>query len=313
MRTVDLFAGCGGMSLGFQQAGFEVAAAFDNWKPALEVYRANFGHPALEADLSDVEKNLELIQSFCPEVIIGGPPCQDFSHAGKREKEGSRADLTLAFARIIAGIQPNFFVMENVDQIHKSKRLSEAKTVFKRARYGLSEITLEAADFGVPQYRKRYFLFGKLDSADNLFDFTALTPTALETSVRAYFRQNELTLDTEFYYRHPRTYARRAIYSLDEPSPTIRGVNRPIPKTYQAHPLDAALPSEAVRPLSTLERSYIQTFPKDFVWLGSKTNLEQMIGNAVPVLLAQTVARLLFDNAAEQVRDSRVVQEALFV
>lgn len=101
------------------------------------------------------------------------------------------------------------------------------------------------------------------------------------------------TLGTEFYYRHPRSYARRAIFSIDEPSPTIRGVNRPIPKTYQVHPNDACHDLSKVRPLTTIERSQIQTFPRSFVLTGKKADIEQAIGNAVPVNLAKYVAECL--------------------
>ena len=79
------------------------------------------------------------------------------------------------------------------------------------------------------------------------------------------------------------------MYSLKEPSATIRGVNRPIPPNYSAHPSDAAPVSEA-RPLTTRERSRIQTFPSDWVWPVTKRDVEQMIGNAVPVALAKFVA-----------------------
>lgn len=98
------------------------------------------------------------------------------------------------------------------------------------------------------------------------------------------------SLGIEHYYRHPRSYKRRAVFSIDEPSPTIRGVNRPIPKTYIKHSGDTSTISDQVRPLTTIERSYLQTFPKDFIFEGSKTDLEQMIGNAVPVKLAEYVA-----------------------
>ena len=83
------------------------------------------------------------------------------------------------------------------------------------------------------------------------------------------------------------------MFSVDEPSPTVRGVNRPIPKTYKHHPGDSALVSSNVRPLTTLERSYLQTFPDNFLFEGSKTDLEQLIGNAVPVKLAEYVAYCL--------------------
>jgi DNA (cytosine-5)-methyltransferase 1 len=100
-------------------------------------------------------------------------------------------------------------------------------------------------------------------------------------------------LGIEYFYRHPRSYKRRAIFSIYEPSPTVRGVNRPIPKTYKKHEGDTCDVNEKLRPLSTIERSYIQTFPKTFKFHGNKSDLEQMIGNAVPVKLAEYVARCI--------------------
>jgi DNA (cytosine-5)-methyltransferase 1 len=101
------------------------------------------------------------------------------------------------------------------------------------------------------------------------------------------------SLGIEHYYRHPRSYQRRGIFSINEPSPTIRGVNRPIPKNYQSHSGDTAPISDKIRSLTTIERSYLQTFPKNFIFEGTKTDLEQMIGNAVPVKLAEYVANCL--------------------
>ena len=90
MKAVDLFAGCGGMSLGFQNAGFDIVAAFEFWDIAAECYAKNFSHPVFRTDLSDVDLAVKQISAFSPDLIIGGPPCQDFSHAGKRI-ESSRA------------------------------------------------------------------------------------------------------------------------------------------------------------------------------------------------------------------------------
>ena len=100
-------------------------------------------------------------------------------------------------------------------------------------------------------------------------------------------------LNIKYYYRHPRSYVRRGIFSVDEPSPTIRGVNRPMPDGYKLHANDPVSSKDGVRPLTTKERSMIQTFPKDFVFLGSKTNQEQMIGNAVPVNLGTYIAEAI--------------------
>ena len=84
MRVVDLFSGCGGMSLGFKEAGFDIVGAFDNWDAAVEIYKANFKHPIYKADLSNADY-IQTIKELNPDLIVGGPPCQDYSIAGKRE------------------------------------------------------------------------------------------------------------------------------------------------------------------------------------------------------------------------------------
>ena len=85
LKCVDLFCGCGGMSLGFEKSGFNIVAAIDNWKAATRVYAMNFEHPVIEQDLLDVDKAVELISVYAPDLIIGGPPCQDFSTAGYQD------------------------------------------------------------------------------------------------------------------------------------------------------------------------------------------------------------------------------------
>lgn len=102
ITVVDLFAGCGGMSLGFEKAGVNVVAAYDNWDAAIDVYRANFQHPVFKRDLSDVSVSEE-VAGFAPDIIIGGPPCQDFSQAGKRSEDGGRAILSVRMPRSSRG------------------------------------------------------------------------------------------------------------------------------------------------------------------------------------------------------------------
>lgn len=296
MRTIDLFAGCGGLSLGFQNAGFNLIAAFDAWLPAIEVYRENFQHPIFEQDLSkDISAR---IAEFDPEIIVGGPPCQDFSSAGKRDETLGRADLTLAFANLVCNIQPDWFVMENVDRIAKSQILKEVLAIFKQNGYGLTSSILNASYCGVPQTRKRYFLVGELHGEDNALSYSLLKNQSDQPMTVFKYLGN--TLGVEYFYRHPRSYQRRAVFSIYEPSPTVRGVNRPIPKTYQKHKGDACETDENLRPLTTIERSYIQTFPKTFKFKGTKSDLEQMIGNAVPVKLAEYVARCILEYIADR-------------
>jgi len=292
MTTIDLFSGCGGLSLGFEEAGFNILAAFDKWKPAVDIYKGNFNHPIYETDLSDA-KVIEQISVFSPEIIIGGPPCQDFSSAGKRDESLGRGDLTISFAKIIASIKPKWFLMENVARIEKSSILKEAKEIFKEHKYGLTTQILNASFCGVPQRRKRFFMIGRLGGKDKEMAFyLSRNQAKQEMTLFDYF---DNSLGVEFYYRHPRSYARRGIFSIHEPSPTVRGVNRPMPKTYKKHSGDRCEPSDKVRALTTIERSYIQTFPKDFKFTGTKSNLEQMIGNAVPVQLAKYIAQSIIE------------------
>ena len=291
MRVVDLFCGCGGLSLGFQNAGFEIVAAYDKWEAALNVYKENFDHPAGNLDLSNVQASSIIIDQQQPDMIIGGPPCQDFSSAGKRDEEGGRGDLTVHYAQIISNVRPKWFVMENVARIVKTQKLIDAKEIFKNAGYGLSQHVLDASYCGVPQKRKRFFLIGKLHEMDGFMEpFINSGLAAKPMTMRDYFGD---TLGIDYYYRHPRSYVRRGIFSIDEPSPTVRGVNRPMPEGYHIHANDPVQSKEGIRPLTTLERSYIQTFPRNYHFFGNKTDQEQMIGNAVPVNLAKFVGEAI--------------------
>lgn len=291
MRVIDLFSGCGGMSLGFEQAGFDVVAAFDNWGPAIQTYQRNFRHPIHNVDLSTID--VDVVKKYQPDIIIGGPPCQDFSSAGKRNESLGRADLTLSFATMLEQILPEHFVMENVDLAQKSKAYQRAKHVLENAGYTINEIVLNAAYCGVPQSRKRLFVFGDLQPRNStILDFISDRLTNKAMTVKDYYLKTFGEKPAfDYYYRHPRSYARRAVFSIDEPSPTIRGVNRPIPSTYKLHAGDATQELEKVRPLSTRERAILQTFPSDFEFLGTKSDVEQMLGNAVPVHMAELIAK----------------------
>ncbi len=291
MKVVDLFSGGGGLTLGFQNAGFDVVAAFDNWKAAVELYKKNFDrHPIFKWDLN-LPETVDRINQFRPDIIMGGPPCQDFSSAGKRDESLGRADLTIVYSQIVEKVSPKYFLMENVDRAYKSRVYAISKDILKKADYGLTDIILDASFCGVPQRRRRLFLFGELNGVDHaLKTIFHKNISVRPMTLRDYFGTS---LGIDHYYRHPRSYKRRGVFSIDEPSPTIRGVNRPIPSGYPGHRGDTISISENVRPLTTRERSMIQTFPEKFILEGSKTDVEQILGNAVPVKLAQFVAECI--------------------
>ncbi|MGB3161773.1 MAG: DNA cytosine methyltransferase [Carnobacterium sp.] len=307
MKVVDLFSGCGGMSLGFEKAGYNIVAAYDNWDKAIEVYRKNFNHPIYNVNLGELTDYSD-IAKYKPDMIIGGPPCQDFSSAGKRDESLGRSDLTISYAKIINYIKPKYFVMENVARVEKSNAYMEARNILKEAGYGLTIVVLDASLCGVPQKRKRFFMFGELHGEDNIAkpyfeDRLSKSPM----TVRDYLGDS---LGVDYYYRHPRNYNRRGIFSIDEPAPTMRGVNRPLPLGYPGHKTDAAPITDNIRALTTIERGYIQTFPKDFFDNSmAKTHLEQMIGNAVPVNLAEYVGTSIMNYINNEKITSNVSQQ----
>ena len=295
MKTVDLFCGCGGLTLGFQHAGFDIVAAYDNWKPTVDVYRMNFEHPIYEKDLTDKQTHMD-IKKLSPDIIIGGPPCQDFSSAGHRNVNLGRAGLTTTYCDIITTVLPQYFLMENVPEITKTDILTEIMARFKDVGYGLTSTVLDASLCGVPQSRKRYVLVGCLGTEDGfLQEYLDKHLSDKPITMRQYFNDINYDFGVDYYFRVPRSYHRRGVFSIDEPCQTIRGVDRPIPSGYTGHPSDPVEIGPKVRALTVLERAYIQTFPTTFKFEGTKTNLNQMIGNAVPVKLAEYIARAIME------------------
>ncbi len=290
IRCVDLFCGCGGMSLGLELSGFKVKAGFELWDPAIRVYAANFKHPVIKQDLSNLKESVDKITSFNPDLIVGGPPCQDFSTAGHQDESLGRAILSVDYSRIVSMVKPKFFIMENVANIRKSQAFKKVIANFKKAGYGLTQRVLDAAYCGVPQTRKRMFLIGAL-GADDDFLGKELDGSLSDKPMSIYDYLGD-KLGTEYYFRVPTNYTRRGVFSIYEPSMTIRAVDRPIPSGYKGNAKDSA-PIHMARCLTPKERSYIQTFPEEFKFDGSKTDLQTMIGNAVPVNLAKFVGDAL--------------------
>ena len=130
LKTIDLFCGCGGMSLGFQNAGFDIIAGYDNWAPAVEVYKKNFKHPIYQADLADPRIIDEIIVAK-PDIIIGGPPCQDFSSAGHRNEKYRTPKWTRTNKQVLRLLKPipapliSVFLVETT--AHTSTRLQHFK------------------------------------------------------------------------------------------------------------------------------------------------------------------------------------------
>jgi DNA (cytosine-5)-methyltransferase 1 len=165
IKIIDLFAGCGGLSLGFKMAGFEIIAGFDINDNALETYRKNIGM-AFKVDLSKCTASelLDIARISKIDGIIGGPPCEGFSLANVRRKVGDpRNMLAFKFAKFVSEIQPDFFVMENVvgfTNLGGGFFVNEINAEFKKAGYDVKWDILNSAWYGVPQFRRRVIFIG---------------------------------------------------------------------------------------------------------------------------------------------------------
>ncbi len=148
---------------------WDVVCAVDNWQPAIEIYRLNFNHPVIDLDLLNVKGSVKQLVRLDADLVVGGPPCQDFSHAGKRDENGGRANLTISFAEIVASLKSEFFIMENVDQVTKFHAYDRAIQIFKESGYKLYRETLNASYFAVPQRRRRHFVVGHLHAREDEF------------------------------------------------------------------------------------------------------------------------------------------------
>ncbi len=167
--SIDLFCGAGGMTLGFEQAGFDVLAAFDQEKFNIATHKANFPNTkALSVDLSEhTGQSLRDLADLKAEidVIFGGPPCQGFSYGGRQDSADERNMLVYDFARLVRELQPSYFVMENVKglmSVRSRPILDSFVSRVKKAGYQVVQPirVLNAADYGVPQRRWRTFVLG---------------------------------------------------------------------------------------------------------------------------------------------------------
>jgi len=176
-KLLDLFCGAGGLSLGFGWAGYKVIAANDNFKQACETYRANHSDTLLvEGDITETNIKKKLIDTAKKngvDIVVGGPPCQGFSHAGKRMINDPRNFLYKEFVNVVKEIQPKVFILENVEgilTINNGKTYEEIKNNFEGLGYTVAGRKLHAVMYGVPQKRKRVIIVGALEeNPEDLF------------------------------------------------------------------------------------------------------------------------------------------------
>jgi len=306
LRTVALFAGCGGLDLGFENAGFNIIWANDNNKKVEDTYKYNHRNTEL------VIKSLVDIKSEnIPEcdVIIGGPPCQSWSLAGAMKgKEDSRGQLFYEYVRVIKDKRPMAFVAENVKGIVSKAHIesfNEIVDMFKEAGYTVTYKLVNAKNYGVPQDRERVFIVGIRNDLEVSYEFPNSTNNeanyvTLESAIGDLRYNPGECMEGSF---SPIFMSRNRRRSWDEVAFTVQASGRQT----QIHPDSPEMEkidkdkwefkkdsNNKVRRMSVRECARIQTFPDWFEFLGSPINENyKMIGNAVPVKLAEAVATKL--------------------
>lgn len=194
-NVIDLFAGCGGLSTGYEMAGFNIPIAIEKDEWASETYQVNHPHTkVITADITTIKDPKKLIpKNMTIDGIIGGPPCQGFSLSGRRDPKDPRNSLFMDFIRFIKEIKPKFFMMENVPGILSMQ--TETKKLVKNlimkeydaAGYNAEYSILNAAEYGVPQTRLRIIFIGI--RKDLVFNHDLLYPKGF------LFEENQITID----------------------------------------------------------------------------------------------------------------------
>ncbi len=307
-RLISLFSGCGGMDLPFHKAGFKVVWAIDSNPYACKTFSRNIA----DVIINDSIENIDIAQVPEAEICIGGFPCQDFSLIWKRPGlEGTRGNLYTYFLDFVNKKKPKAFVAENVKGLLSANNYQAIKQIISDFEsiapgYLVKPKLYNFADYGVPQFRQRVLLVGiRMDTG---FNFVHPQPeygqnrkkpyrTAGEAlkNVEAVLDNNkhhkiqtrtveilnrikpggnfsDIPKDSPYYVKGMISHVYRRIHP-DKPSSTIIAGGGG--GTWGYHYLEP-------RSLTNRERARLQTFPDDFVFEGSTTEVRRQIGNAVP-------------------------------
>ncbi len=318
---IELFSGVSGISSGFEMEGFENIFSIDFDKQTCQTYKKNFpNNKLIEKDIKDLTKKeiLDLTEGKEIDVIVGGTPCQGFSIAGNLGRtfvDDPRNHLFKEFEKVVRVVRPKFFIIENVARVYthnKGKTREEIVNLFEDLGYNVNCDILNSVDYGVSQIRKRVFFIGnrlglknkfpernveknktvkeaisnlpKLSSGEtsNIPNHEAMNHSEQMLKKMSYIENGgsryQIPEDIRPTSGDPRKYIK---YEKDKPSICITGDMRKVFHYSQN------------RALSVRELARIQSFPDNFIFLGNKISQQQQVGNAVPPLMAQAIAKIL--------------------
>lgn len=339
INVIDLFCGCGGLSYGFESAGYNIILGIDNDKKALETFELNHkGSKSICGDITEItyKANIKpLVGDKTIDIIVGGPPCQGMSLSGPRKFDDPRNKLYLSYIRLVEEIQPKAFVIENVPGLvglFGGQIKDSIIEKFTKMGYSIQFKILCAADYGVPQNRRRVVFVGL---KNGIFEF----PEPLKNIVTCSMAlsdlpplENELGDENAEYVVKPlneyqnmmRTRSKivrnhvaachsdkvRKIISMVPDGGNYKDLPEEYRDSRNFHVAWTRFASN--KPAPTIDTGHrhhfhykynrvptvrecarLQSFPDDFFFMGNKTQQFRQVGNAVPPLLAQCIAQQL--------------------
>ena len=342
VKCVSIFTGAGGLDIGARNAGAEIIACVDNDHDSIETLRLNCsGHTfdTIEDDIKNVDfRRWADIDDL---VLIGGPPCQPFSKNGywvthdNRLIQDDPRNLLGQFIRVLSEMRPKAFLFENVESILHPTNKDEFLRFVSNAEilgYQCTRYRANAADFGVPQKRKRVFVFGvrgasraipcpspthsdysKKDFDDSFPDYLAVAPFISRFDQPVFSEPQEDATQGTYFHELTCVPPGKNYISLSKLSDyngrKFRSGGRFWNFLYKLHPelpsiTIAAQPGPWVGPfhwsnrrLRVPEVAAIQTFPEKYKFYGNRRSVQRQIGNAVPCILAEKMIKHLLENA----------------
>ena len=315
LNVIDLFCGCGGMSKGLTDARLNIIAGIDIWDKAVESYNKNFEHKAYCEDLTKLppEKFNELYnkENKSIDILVGGPPCQSFSIAGKRDKNDPRNALFMEYVKYLDYFKPKAFIMENVIGM-LSKKTSNGEKVIDiimeqlNRNYNCIINKLYASDFEVPQNRRRTIIIGIRKD----LNIIPKEPEPIITSVKDRIPVKNIliprnNIDKKYYL------SEKALIGIANK----KGVNKEKGVGFGAQMLDFEKPSYTIparywkdgydalvryneteiRRLTIMELKRIQSFPDNYIIDGSNKDIIMQIGNAVACRFAYHLGKYIIN------------------
>jgi DNA (cytosine-5)-methyltransferase 1 len=308
MNFIDLFAGAGGFSEGLKQAGFNHIVGIENDPYAAKTYIANHSDCIIK-NIEDVSR--EDIDGYLKgrplDLIVASPPCQSYSLAGPRKIGDPRDGLFKEVIRIVGIYKPRYVLIENVTGmltkvVQDKKAIDHIIDELYALGYEAEYRVLSANDYEVPQRRRRVIVVASRNKDDICFP---LPITSFDASVgNCVLKRDEVPSKYFWHQRSVDYFAKKPQYAkfidMDKPCTTIRACY----KKNRGSDCSIKYSQNDIRVLTESECAAIQTFPKDYNFVGSMTRVYRQIGNAIPVNLAKHVGMALKSRSLTLLVDS---------